>query len=430
MPRAAHPTHPKAGGGQARLLELEGLDCCDPRAIRDPDGARRRLMTLVAVPTDAPKRGGSGRATKAFDAFGEPYCLKSLVLPDVQGIGRGRAEAVYRSRAAAFREEYLAQRMVDGIDGFPATFGYGLYAGGPVILMEWVEGRTLHAIEPLLPRDPAREGGVASEWVGSIGLRVLQILGAASVRDASFAHRDLSPSNVMVRLDRAPLRTQLERGALDIVLIDLGSASCLATTERVVAADGMEPDASGTFTLQTGIWRGATVEYAAPEMLTREAANIQELRASPKVDVYALCSLLYELYAGHTPYQLSAHPSLDPYRAKRDFAPVRLAPAEASDAGLVSAILSGLAGSQDARPDAGELAGRLAGWLSSRAPRMADALVASAPRARFAPPGRDLRLVPTPHESGSLRGAEGQLPGWLERRMDVRSHGPLPILRG
>lgn len=381
--------------GPARLVELDALDCCSPIAQADPELATRRFMTLLASVGHGSRRGGSGRATKVFNAYGEAFCLKSLVAAD---------EAAFRGRALAFREEYLAQRVVSGLEGWPAVYGYGSYAGGPVILMDWVEGSTLHAVARYLPRATSADTHPAPEWVASVGIRALQLLALAGRRALGFAHRDLSPRNLMVRLDRAPLREQIAHGVLDLAIIDLGSAT--ATGEEEAG-----------FTQQTHVWRNGTVEYAPPEMLAHDVPGVMRLRHSPKVDVYALCSVLFELYCGSTPYQLTERREVSPYRAKVDFAPVAVSPRAPSEEGLLSCIRAGLARTQEARPDVEGLERMLLAWLEGYAPQMAEALAASPPEELFVLPAHDVRLEMLARRAGGLRGADAMLPDALARRM-------------
>ena len=409
-PRSSGDEGSGTPSGSARLIELDSLDCCSPTAVGAADTASRQYMTLLAAGGESTHRGGSGRATKVFNAYGEAFCLKSLLGASGGNADRQRSEAIFRGRAQAFREEYLAQRTVSGIEGWPATQGFGTYAGGPVILMDWVEGRTLRSVAPYLPRTTRYGMGVAAEWVASVGVRVLQILVAAQDRTSGFSHRDISPRNIMVRLDRYPLRDQLANGILDLVLIDLGSAASIDARQ-------MDPNAAPDFTQQTNIWRNGTIEYAPPEMLTRDAPGVQVLRHSSKIDVYALCSVFYELYSGHTPYQLMEHADLSPYRVKCDYAPINVPPRESGDKGLLDCLLAGLAAAQGARPSISDLKETLWHWLSDRAPAMAQSLAERPPRVMYAPPAHDLRLVPTPHDAGGLRGTDSRLPETIERRM-------------
>lgn len=130
--------------------------------------------------------------------------------------------------------------------------------------------------------------------------------------------------------------------------VDLGSSSI----ER--------EDAS--FTMRNGVWRNGTPEYAAPEMLTRDVPGVAELRRSPSVDVYALCSVLYEMYSGRTPFDVASSPLASPYALKTEGEPAPLEPACPEDEPLVETITAGIHARQEEREDAAELLGRLHAW--------------------------------------------------------------------
>ncbi len=110
--------------------------------------------------------------------------------------------------------------------------------------------------------------------------------------------------------------------------VDLGSSSI----ER--------EDAS--FTMRNDVWRNGTPEYAAPEMLTRDVPGVAELRRSPSVEVYALCSVLYEMYSGRTPFDVASSPLASPYALKTEGEPAPLEPACPEDEPLVEAITAGI----------------------------------------------------------------------------------------
>ena len=130
--------------------------------------------------------------------------------------------------------------------------------------------------------------------------------------------------------------------------VDLGSSSI----ER--------EDAS--FTMRNDVWRNGTPEYSAPEMLTRDVPGVAELSRSPSVDVYALCSVLYEMYSGRTPFDVASSPLASPYALKTEGEPAPLEPACPEDEPLVEAITAGIHARQEEREDAAELLGRLHAW--------------------------------------------------------------------
>ena len=116
-------------------------------------------------------------------------------------------------------------------------------------------------------------------------------------------HRDLSPRNIIIRTERANLQQQVDSYCFDICLVDLGSASYIETDSPFTTA-------------QYGIKRYGTIEYAPPEMLTRDVEGIEELRHSETIDTYALCSIMHLLLTLETPYQLASRINDSPYLVK------------------------------------------------------------------------------------------------------------------
>ena len=314
------------------VIELDWFDTAFALEPAQEDEAKRRFMTLLAE--SGPAQGNIGCVRRVRNAFGETFALK---YPDLASVA-GSADVVRNARVASFFEEYRNQLAVAHLHGFPHVYGYGSMKGTPVIVMEWVCGSTLAAVTPQLPHEG---DGVAGATVCALGIAIAEVLEGAVHLDHPFVHRDLSPANIMVRTDRHDLARQVDRGAFDVCLIDMGSST------RAVQ------DAS--FTMLSDIWRNGTPEYAAPEMLTRDVPGVGLLRQSPSIDIYALCSVLYELYAGHTPFRISeaAVPSYYLHKMKSD--PLPLAPRKAADERLVAAILSGIRADQAERPSAHEL---------------------------------------------------------------------------
>ena len=311
---------------------------------REQAAARRRFCTLL-VP---PQKGGFGgnayvRRVQSGDRAFE-LALK-MPRPDAQP----EQEQLNRE---TLEEEYRTLSVVSNLRGFPDVYGFGYTADGtPALLMEWVDGVSL------LDARPALSDGAEScpgDIVAALGLSVLKIILSTQSLDTPFVHRDLSMRNIMLRHDRIPLEEQVSSGYFDICLIDMGSAKLV------------KPDFS--FTVDVNAFRGATPAYAAPEMLERFKAD-PGARDNPAVDIYALGSILYELYCGHAPLEAELRRSGDHARLKRAVQPQPLAPATPREQGLVNAIMACLAVSQDARPSANELAARLEPFARTGAPR-------------------------------------------------------------
>lgn len=167
-----------------------------------------------------------------------------------------------------------------------------------------LKGVTLAATIDLLPHvDFGACIGIEPITVAAIAKAVLKILLNAQSLEGTFVHRDLSPRNIIVRTERASLQQQVDSCCFDICLVDLGSASYIETDSPFT-------------TTQYGIWRYGTIEYAPPEMLTRDVEGIEELRHSETIDTYALCSIMHLLLTLETPYQLASRINDSPYLVK------------------------------------------------------------------------------------------------------------------
>ncbi|HMB90944.1 MAG TPA: serine/threonine-protein kinase, partial [Rhodothermales bacterium] len=94
-------------------------------------------------------------------------------------------------------------------------------------------------------------------------------------------HRDLKPSNILVMEDAS--------GRPQVKLLDFGIAKMLAEDEEGLT--------------QTGV-AVMTPEYASPEQVRGEAV-------STATDIYSLGVVLYELLAGHRPYDIASRNSVE-----------------------------------------------------------------------------------------------------------------------
>ena len=324
--------------------ELIVLDTFEPAVAFDPahrDESRRRF-SMFLVHADAGK-GGTGVVQRATNTAGEVFAIKRLRNLD------GSDERIAAGMRAVLFEEYRNQLTVSHLKGFPRVYGYGTSAGEPLIVMEWVEGSTLKHITPQLPHE---DGGVRGDAVAAIGVAVLSILNNVRHLDTGVAHRDISPRNIVIATSERSLQDQLATLDFDIRLIDFGSSTAL---------NPIDP----TFTVRADVWRGGTPEYAPPEMLTHDIAGIETRRLSPTVDIYALSSVLYELYCGHTPFNLQALGTASPYRVKTETAFEMPRARTAADEALVSIIVAGLAVDQERRPSVEQMLDLLRRWQSS-----------------------------------------------------------------
>lgn len=324
--------------------ELIVLDTFEPAVAFDPakrDESRRRF-SMFLVQSEA-GQGGTGVVQRATNTAGEIFAIKRLHVSDTTD------ERIAAGMRAVLFEEYRNQLTISHLKGFPRVYGYGTSNGEPLIVMEWVEGSTLKHITPQLPHE---DGGVRGDAVAAIGVAVLSILNNVRHLDTGVAHRDISPRNIMVATSERSLQDQLATLDFDIRLIDFGSSTAL---------NPIDP----TFTVRADVWRGGTPEYAPPEMLTHDIAGIETRRLSPTVDIYALSSVLYELYCGHTPFNLQALGTASPYRVKTETAFEVPQARTAADEALISIIVAGLAVDQERRPSVEQMLDLLRRWQSS-----------------------------------------------------------------
>jgi hypothetical protein len=322
----------------------------------DRDKVIRRYSTLLVEGSPAETRGGTGYVCRATTTDGQVIAVKqSRALPASDGLTEEDWKEVQEK---ALFEEYRMQLVVSGRPGFPRVYGYGTTSTGPVILMEWVDGITLRKARPLLPTEGS---GVCANTVCDLGICVLRILIAANDGQTRLVHRDISPRNIMLRTSKRGIGQQISTGDYDLVLIDFGSSSTSGPSNL-------------SLTMRSDIWRNGTPEYAPPEMLTSDMPSVGLLRRSPKVDTYALCSVLYELYCSRTPFRLSQvdFGGASPYRVKVDYEPYDMDCHQECDRPLCEAIMTGLAASQDERPTTLELLEAFQAWRDGAACASAD----------------------------------------------------------
>ena len=138
--------------------------------------------------------------------------------------------------------------------------------GRRFIVMEHVEGATLRTLnrERLdLPR------------AVDIGRQLAE--GLAAAHDAGVVHRDVKPENVMVRADGL------------VKILDFGLAKILPESAMALGESTRSVDAS----LAGGIV--GTVQYMSPEQARGQPTDA-------RTDIWAVGAVLYELVAGHPPF--------------------------------------------------------------------------------------------------------------------------------
>ncbi len=324
------------------LFQLESFDTAAPVNPADEELAKRRFMTLI-VTADRSSHGNTGLVLPAHNTSNERFAVKVLAdntlaraLSTNTPSRTADESAMHLANTAALFEEYRNLCRVSHLRGFPRVYGYGTCQGEPLILMEWIEGTSLDKAVSMLPHDGE---GVTCAATASVGCAVLGTLLSTQNLETPLVHRDLSPANIMFRTNELGIDEQVQTLAFKPCLVDMGSS--------VPALGG------DTLTQRADIWRYATPAYAAPEMLTRDIPNIAELRRSSAVDVYAIASILYELYSGHTPFRAArhqAHGVYSYYLLKTQNEPEPLVAHKGDDQAFADLIMSCLATDQTSRP--------------------------------------------------------------------------------
>jgi serine/threonine-protein kinase len=147
-------------------------------------------------------------------------------------------------------------------------FDFGVEAGMPYLVLEFVEGVTLKEIL-------AREGALPLNRINGILKHVGGALTAA--HELEIVHRDLKPDNIML--------TQGPNGIEDVRVLDFGIAKALHG----------EKDQQTTVVTQAGVLMG-TPAYISPEL-----ALERELDA--RSDIYSLGVILFEMLTGEVPFR-------------------------------------------------------------------------------------------------------------------------------
>lgn len=198
--------------------------------------------------------GGTGVVYRAVPMSGnEDVALKTLHSP-----ARAALASIQREIRALSRLRH---------PGVVHILGQGVEDGRPWYAMELIQGSTLEQHLRALHEDGPPP---AQRWLGT--LRILRQLceTLAYVHGQGVVHRDLTPRNVVLRSDGAP------------ILVDFGLALGNERPGR---------DLLGAATLA-----GGTLPYMAPEQIRGEMLD-------PRADLYALGCILYQAVVGHPPFE-------------------------------------------------------------------------------------------------------------------------------
>ncbi|HEX8338921.1 MAG TPA: serine/threonine-protein kinase, partial [Pyrinomonadaceae bacterium] len=234
-----------------------------------------RLKFLINLDTTLDERyllerklgqGGMGLVFKAQHKFIKTQHAIKVILPDLVGNDP--------SLAARFRQEAMAAAAIRHPNTVSVT-DYGVLQGTtPYLVMEFVEGRSLHDILSEQKRLSA---------VAAVEVILAVCAGVAAAHRQGIVHRDLKPLNIMLRPGAPPGETLK---VLDFGLAKIKSGELLGS---FVAA-------------QTQGMMGSPF-YMAPEQWSDEEIDV-------RADIYSLGIILYQMIAGDVPFKGKSVPSI------------------------------------------------------------------------------------------------------------------------
>lgn len=198
------------------------------------------------------------------DTLNRPVAVKILhghLIEDSTLMARFRSEA---QAAANLRHPHILQ-----------IYDFDLVDDHPYIVMEWIEGPTLaDHLERLRETGQSMPATTMARLVGKIA----SALDYAHQRN--IVHRDVKPSNVILRRDAGPLDPgQPLPDDAEPILADFGVARITNTTVRT---------ASGSIV--------GTPAYMSPEQVSGQTVDARS-------DVYSLGIMTYEMIAGRLPFE-------------------------------------------------------------------------------------------------------------------------------
>jgi len=232
------------------------------RPTRDQPPKRFEHYELVTGEDGRPVelgRGAMGVTYKAFDVdLRCPVTLK-VISERYLGDESARLRFLREARAAAsVRHTNVA-----------SVFHLGRTGQNYFYAMEFVEGETL---QNLIKRTGTLEVKQALEIATQV------TAGLAAIHEQNLVHRDIKPTNIMVRLK--------ERDSVTAKIIDLGLAKTL-----VESASEAGISSPGAF--------AGTPEFASPEQFAGDGVDIRS-------DLYSLGVTLWEMLIGRAPFRGSS----------------------------------------------------------------------------------------------------------------------------
>lgn len=175
-----------------------------------------------------------------------------------------------------FFQEALAMARLDHAN-LPRLHTFGEDQGSYYLVMEFLSGKPLS-------EEIHEKGAIETSRAASIIAEVLNALSYAHRNQ--IIHRDLKPDNVMI----------LEGDSLQIKVLDFGIARMVGGENLTVAGEGF-----------------GTPAYMSPERIRGETDIDQ------RTDIYAAGIVLYEMLAGHLPFDSKASDPAVYWAEMRDF---------------------------------------------------------------------------------------------------------------
>ncbi|MEJ7733248.1 MAG: protein kinase [Polyangiaceae bacterium] len=209
--------------------------------------------------------GGMGTVYRGTHVAMRKRVAIKVLRPDVEG---------FTELSARFEREAIAGAHVAHPNVAAATDFGRLPDGTQYLVLELVEGITLHELIRLGPMAPARAASIARQLAA----------GLDACHRTGVVHRDLKPRNVMVDLAQGDL----------VKIIDFGLSRLRHASPAAPLDDDDEASSRPPITLRGFVF--GTIAYMSPE--TAQGMDAVDERS----DLYALGVILYEMLAGQRPF--------------------------------------------------------------------------------------------------------------------------------
>jgi serine/threonine protein kinase/formylglycine-generating enzyme required for sulfatase activity len=251
------------------MKECQSCHRCYPDKLNHCPSDGDSLKFLINLDTTLDERyllekklgqGGMGLVFKAHHKFIKTQHAIKIILPDLVGNDP--------SLAARFRQEAMAAAAIRHPNTVSVT-DYGILDGTtPYLVMEFVEGRSLHDVLAQQKRISPAE---------SVRIMLAICAGVGAAHRQGIVHRDLKPLNIMLRPGEPPGESLK---VLDFGLAKIKSGDLLGSLVAV----------------QTQGMMGSPF-YMAPEQWHDD--DEIDVRA----DIYSLGVILYQMLAGDVPFK-------------------------------------------------------------------------------------------------------------------------------